>query len=234
MATTALQLIEASMAKIKKLAVGDVVSAEDADLCLDRLNSLMTSLESEGMFNYTTTNTVVTLPANSTSRTIGPLMQIPMIRPVKILRGSFARYQNYDYPIEPVSEQEYNEILIKSDTTAVAPCICFFDGGTPTGIVYFWPAPENDVQLHLVTPAPGGEATSTTTTYDFPPGYRRMVENNLAIEISPDFNVEPSRMLLSMAASSKRMLKRTNGRVPQLITEPVEYDRMNILYDEPV
>jgi hypothetical protein len=68
----------------------------------------------------------------------------------------------------------------------------------------------------LITPAPGGVAADTTTTYDFPPGYQRMVENNLAIEVAPDFNVQPSVMLQGMAANSKRLLKRTNYRTPQM------------------
>jgi hypothetical protein len=216
MATTALDLIEAAMSKINMLAAGETVSAEDADVCLNRLNSLMTSLENEGMFNYTTTKTIATLPASTTSRTIGAAQQIAMTRPVKILKGSFGRIGAIDYPIDPVSEPEYNAISLKSSIGSVAPCICFYDGGNPTGNVYFWPTASTSVELHLITPAPGGVATATTTTYDFPPGYKRMVENNLAIEIAADFNVSPSPMLQGMAANSKRLLKRTNYCTPQM------------------
>jgi hypothetical protein len=135
---------------------------------------------------------------------------------VKILKGSFGRIGAIDYPIDPVSEAEYNAISLKSSIGSVAPCVCFYDGGSPTGNVYFWPVASTSVELHLITPAPGGVAVDTTTTYDFPPGYQRMVENNLAIEISADFNVQPSVMLQGMAANSKRLLKRTNYRTPQM------------------
>jgi hypothetical protein len=216
MSVTALQLIEAAMSKLRKLAAGETVSAEDADLGLRRLNSLMTYLENEGMFNYTTTRTVATLPASTTSRTIGAAQQIAMVRPVEILKGSYSRLNSIDYPLTPVSEQEYNAISLKSSVGSVAPVVCFYDGGTPTGNVYFWPTAATAVELHLITPAPGGEAVDTTTVYNFPPGYQRMVENNLALELAPDFNVEPSAMVVKTAASSKRALRRTNQTVPQL------------------
>lgn len=214
--TTALALFKAAMSKINMLAAGETPSAEDQEVCLDRLNALMTALENEGMFNYTTTDTIATLPANTTSRTIGPAQQIAMTRPVRILRGSFGRIGGIDYRIDPVSEIEYNEISLKSSIGAVAPAVCFYDGGTPTGTVYFWPVSGGSVELHIITPAPGGVAVDGTTTYDFPPGYQRMIENLLALEIAPDFNTEASPQVRLMAMSAMRKIKRTNARTPQL------------------
>lgn len=213
---TALDLIKAAMSKINVLAAGETPSAEDVQVGLERLNALMTSLESEGLFNYTTTDTIATLPANTTSRTIGPAQQIAMVRPVRLLKGSFSRLGGIDYPLTPVSEQEYNLISLKSSIGSVAPAVCYYDGGTPTGNVYFWPVAAAAVELHLLSPAPGGEATSSTTSYDFPPGYQRAIENLLAVEIAPDFNTVASPVVVGMATSAKRMLKRTNSRVPHM------------------
>lgn len=214
--TTALDLIKAAMSKNNVLAAGETPSAEDAQVMLDRLNSLMTSLESEGMFNYTTTRTTASLPANTTSLTIGPAQQIAMVRPVKILKGSFTRVSGVDYPLTPVSEQEYNEISLKSSVGSVAPSVCFYDGGTPTGNVYFWPVASATVQVHLITPAPGGEAVDTSTTYDFPPGYRKMIENCLAVDSAADFNVQVNPQVERAAANAKRLLRRANRKIPQL------------------
>jgi hypothetical protein len=216
MATTALDLIKAAMSKNNVLAAGETPSAEDAQVCLSRLNALMTALENENIFNYTTTRTTFTLPANTASRTVGAAQQIAMVRPVEFLKGSFSRLNNIDYPLEPVSEQEYNAISVKSTLNAVAPEICFYDGGTPTGNVYFWPPVASAVEVHLLSPAPGGEATDTSTAYNFAPGYQRMIENGLAVEIASDFNVAPSPLVVQLYMSAKRMLKRTNARVPQL------------------
>lgn len=232
MATTALDLINAAMSKVNMLAAGETASAEDAAVCLDRLNALMTALENENIFNYTTTDTVFSLPASTTSRTIGAAMQIAMVRPTKLLRGSFSRLNGVDYPIEPISEQEYNAISIKSTLNAIAPEVMFYDGGTPTGIVYFWPPTASSVEVHLLSPAPGGEATSVATVYNFAPGYRRMIENGLAVEIAPDFNTNPPPLVVAMYISAKRQLKRTNARVPQL-DFPIRIGRSDITTDRP-
>ena len=153
---TALAIIESAMSKIGMLAAGETVSAEDAAVGLLRLNALVDALENEDMFAYTTTDTVFTLAASDVSMTIGPAMEIPMTRPVKILRGSFSRLNGVDYKLTPVSEPEYNEISQKSAYSSVAPAVCFYDGGSPTGILYFWPSPSASVEVHLITPEAGG------------------------------------------------------------------------------
>lgn len=215
MATTALVLIASAMSKIGKLAAGETVSSEDAAVCVERLNALTTSLEAEGLFSYAMTRTVATLAANTTSLTIGPAMQIAMVRPVKLLKGSFGRVSGIDYAIEPIAEAEYNAISLKSQIGSVAPAVCFYDGGLPTGIVYFWPYAGTSVELHLLSPATQGIAVTSNSTFDFPPGYQRMFEYNLAVDIAPDFQVVPSVLVVSMAAASRRALRR-NAPVAQL------------------
>jgi hypothetical protein len=213
---TALELIESAMGKIGVLNAGETVSAEDADVCIDRLNSLIDSMENDGMFSYTTLDTVFTLPAGSTTMTIGPSQQIDIARPVKMLRGSFCRVSGQDYPLTPTTEPEYNAICLKSSYSTLAPSVVFYDGQTPVGNLYFWPAPSSDVEVHLITPEPSGVAADLTTNYVFPPGYARYIEYALAIEISPDFNVTPSPMIVGAAANAKRAIRRTNARTPQL------------------
>jgi hypothetical protein len=221
---TALEIIESAMGKLGLFGPGDVVSAEDGDVCLQRLNALVDAWENEGLFAYTTTDTIFTLPANTSSRTIGPSMQINMVRPVKILMGSFCRVDNIDYRLTPIGESEYNNISLKSTQGSVTPSVCFYDGGTPTGIVYFWPISSVSVEVHLITPESGGTATDLTTSYVFPPGYQRALEYNLALEIAHDFDQKPTPMVMGAAANAKRSLKRTNSRVPQLDMEQITSD----------
>jgi hypothetical protein len=225
---TANQLIEAALQKIGILGVGDTVDADDADVCLDRLNSLLESWENDGLYGYTTKDTSFTLPANTTSRTIGTSMQINMTRPVKILPGCFSRLDDIDYTLMPVTEAEYNAIALKSSYSTTAPAVCFYDGGLPTGNVYFWPPAATAVEVHLITPEPTTSASTLVTNLVFPPGYQRALEYNLAVEIAPDFNVEPSRFIVAAAANSKRMLRRTNSRVPQLDVDNIDRRRFTV------
>jgi hypothetical protein len=219
--TTALSYIEAAMGKLGLLSAGEIVSAEDASLGLDRLASLLDAMTNEGMFGFTTLDTIFTLPANTTSRTIGPAMQIALVRPTRLLSGCFSRLDNIDYPLTPISEAEYNDIRLKSTVGSVAPAVCFYDGGMPTGNVYFWPVAGYPVEVHLITPTSETIPTSTTTDLVYPPGYQRYIENALAVEMAPDFGVTPSPMVVGMAANQRRLIKRTNARIPQLDMDPI-------------
>lgn len=213
---TALVMIESAMSKINMLAAGETVSAEDGAVGLLRLNALMDALENEGFFAYATTDTVFTLPANTTSRTIGPAQQIAMTRPVKLLNGSFSRVGVIDYPLDTITEAEYNLISLKSSVGSVAPAVAFYDGGNPTGNVYFWPTSATSVEVHLITPTASTQASSLTTDFALPPGYQRFIEYALAVELAPDFNTVARPEIVGAMMNAKRLIKRTNARVPQL------------------
>lgn len=229
---TAGELIDSALSKIGVLNAGETADAEDAAVGLTNLNTLVDAWENEGMYAYTTTDTTFTLPAATVSRTIGPSMQINMTRPVRILEGSFTRADGKDYPLRPITEAEYNSIGYKSDYASTAPDVCFYDGGVPTGNVYFWPPTVGSVEVHLITPEAGGSATSLTTNFVFPPGYRLAIEANLAVEVAPYFNIEPPPRLLLAAQNSKRLLKRTNSRVPQMETPDFTVARPDIFAGE--
>jgi len=213
---TALELIESAMSKINMLAAGETVSAEDAAVGIKRLNTMMDAWEGENLFNYATIDTIFTLPANTTSRTIGPSMQINVARPVKILPGCFSRIGGIDYHLLDITEAEYNALSLKSSIGSVAPSVCFYDGGNPTGNVYFWPTASTSVEVHLITPQTGTVALDVTTSFVFPPGYQRMIEYSLAIEMAPDFNTTASNAVIGAALNAKRLVRRTNARIPQL------------------
>jgi hypothetical protein len=216
MPVSALDLIESALGRIQVLAAGETVAAEDAATCLARLNSLVSAWEAEGMFAYTITETVFTLPANTTTMTIGPLQQVDLMRPIKVLLGSFTRINNVDYRLNPATQTEYNLIGLKSAYNALAPSIVYYDGETPTGNLYFWPPVGGDVEVHLMTPEEGGRAEDLYTSYLFPDGYQRAIELALAIDIAPDFSITPSPYLLQQAATAQRAVKRQNQRVPEL------------------
>lgn len=214
--TTALDLIESAMSKIGKLGSGEIVSAEDAAVCLKRLNTMMSAFEGNDMFQYTSTETIFTLPASTQSRTIGAGQQIDVVRPVRIMGTSYCRVANIDYPLEPIDEESYNSISLKTSVGSIAPSVCWFDGGVPTGNVFFWPLSGSSVSVHLITPQPGTQATSTSTIYALAPGWQRMIEYGLALDIAPDFGVEASKTLRADAINSQHAILIQSQQVRQM------------------
>ena len=53
-------------------------------------------------------------------------------------------------------------------------------------------------------------ADETDVLY-YPPGYLRTIKYNLAVELAPEFGVEPSRTVRQIARDSKRNIKRINN-----------------------
>jgi hypothetical protein len=55
------------------------------------------------------------------------------------------------------------------------------------------------------------QVANLSTVLYYPPGYLRAFTYNLAMEIAPEFGVEPSPQVKRIAMTSKRDLKRINN-----------------------
>lgn len=220
--STVLEFVKLAMGKIGAIGAGETPSGDDAALVLGRMNALIDSLGGEQMFAYTTTTTTATLTAGDSQLTIGTGLEINVARPVRILPQSFSRVGGIDYPLLPVTQDEFNNIAIKT-LTSVAPAVCYYGGQASSGTVDFWPVTTASVTLYIVTPTRLSENTSLTTELVIPPGYRRYFEYAVAVEIWPHFFPEKDIpiMLVKMAAGAKRSIEAMNYRVPQLAMEQV-------------
>lgn len=227
--TTAIKIIQGAMNSLGLLGAGQNARGIDAEHCLGRLNTLLNAMNLGPTFAYTDTETVFALPANTTSRTIGVAQQIAIARPDRIETSSFVRVGNLDYPLLPVDHETYNGIVMKT-LSGPWPAVCYWDGGSPNGVIYFWP--QGACSVHLVTSASVGLFADLTTDYSLPNGYERMFQYSLAEEIAPDFEVQPSASVVKIAQQTRRMVKRINLTVSQLdIPQIAEQEGRYILAD---
>lgn len=211
--TTANEIIAGALSKIEALGVGETPAAEDADTCLKALNALVDSWNLDPSQAYRTEQVTATLPSSTAYLTIGAAQSLSTARPIRIERGSFVTVGGIDYPLDPVDITEYNGIALKS-TSGPWPSVCAYDGGLPTGRVYFWPLGACTVSLTVRTLMT--EFAGLTTSYTLPPGLKRALIHNLGIEVAPDFGATPSADLRRLAVTSRKSFMRANSRVPQL------------------
>ena len=73
------------------------------------------------------------------------------------------------------------------------------------------PVPTRALEWHIISVEQLTEVSSVATNMYFPPGYLRAFRYNLAMELAPEFGVEPSPQVQRIAMSSKRNLKRVNN-----------------------
>lgn len=218
--TTATEIITEAMRHLGMLNAGETPNADDADACLTALNTLVDAWNLPSLTQYTTTDGTANLAGGATSLTIGPGQTINVTRPGRIEVGSWARAGDIDYELEQITEAEYNAISIKN-LAGFVPRVFYYDPGTTTGTIYYWPAPAATVVVHHPLALQFTAFANLTTDYSFPQGYRRAFVFNLAKEVAPMFTEQgPSPFVVAQAALSLRLVKRANHQVPQLDTYP--------------
>lgn len=213
--TTANQIIKRACLEIGAIDVTETVGGDEAQVCLDALNDLIDAWSTMPQAAYNNHEIVVSMAPSTFSLTIGPGQQIDTTRPIRI-EGAYARYNNLDRPIEVIDDKsEWDAILIKQLGTSW-PEALWYDGGLPTGNVYFWPQPSGTVSLHLTVLQYVSAYASLTTDQVLSRGYARALSLNLAIEIASMFKLEPSPSLARRASLAYRAIRRANSVVSEM------------------
>lgn len=213
--TTANQIIKRACLEIGAIDVTETVGGDEAQVCLDALNGLVESWGTMPQAAYNNQEIVVTMAPSTFGMTIGPGQQIDTSRPLRI-ESAYARYNNLDRPIEVIEDKaEWDSILIKQLGTSW-PEALWYDGGLPTGNVYFWPQPSGTVTLHLTVLNYVSNFDDLTTDKVLSKGYERALALNLAIEIAGMFKLEPTPSLNRRASLAFRAIRRANSVVPEM------------------
>ena len=213
--TTANEIISEGFGKLGLLEAGETVQPDDAAQGLLVLNTLVDALNLPSNFAYTNNDATATLGAGVASLTIGPAQSIAVTRPVRIEPGSYSRLNGIDYPMDSITEQEYNLIQFKTNQ-GTAPNRFFYDAGASTGIIYYHPVPVVSVVVHHPVQQQASSFADLTTVYTLPQGLKRVFVYNFALDIAPDFEREAPPTVITTAAASLREWKRANSTVPRL------------------
>jgi hypothetical protein len=89
--------------------------------------------------------------------------------------------------------------------------VLFVNTSFPNTSMSVYPVPTRDLEWHFISMTPLTQPATLTTVLAFPPGYLRAFTYNLAMEIAPEFGIEPSHQIQRIATVSKRDLKRINN-----------------------
>jgi hypothetical protein len=209
--TTAQQIATAALEDIGVADPASTPSAGDSVLCLRRLNRIIDSWSTQRLYAHSTIDVSATL--NGSSLTIGASQDLDTPRPVRLEPGCYITVGEVDYPLEVLTEAQYNGIHMKS-VDAGWPRYCFYDAASPTGTVYFWPAGSGVV--HLMVKAQVSQFANLTTDYTLTPGVELALVMTLAESIAPVFERKLPLEYMRAAANARRVMRRANVEVPQL------------------
>jgi hypothetical protein len=210
--TTAAQIIDRAYTLLGYKDPADALSGQDQSYALDALNDLLDSWNTQSLFIFTSNEVVAT--ASGLPITIGPAMMVDTPRPVKMLPGSFARISGLDYPITWISEQQYQEIMLKN-TASTIPIYGMYDTGAPTGNLYFWPYQNTPTEYHILVESQLTAFPDMGTDVTLPQGYSRALSYSLAEELAPGLR-DVSALVVKNAMNARRAIRQANVVVPIL------------------
>ena len=212
MPTTAGDQINRALRLLGVLAEGETPSAAVSQDSLTALNQLIESWNTERLSVFSTQDQVFTWPSSTRSRTLGPSGDFVGNRPILVDDATYFRdpLTNVSYGIKIINQQQYDGIAVKT-VTSTYPQVVWINMTYPDIEMYVYPVPIRDLEWHIISVDELSQPANLATDLTFPPGYLRAFVYNLAMEIAPEFGVEPSGQVRRIAMTSKRNLKRINN-----------------------
>lgn len=208
MPTTALDIITGAAKLIGVVFKSEALTPDEANDGLVALNDMLDSWSNDNLTTYAYTLENFTL-TGAASYTIGTGGTLNTARPINIATAVL-RVGNVDYPLEIITQQEYiTEIPIKSIGSTI-PQYLTYDNGYPLGTIKIYPVAAGGV-LYLLSNKPLSNLAALTTSVDLPPGWKKALKFNLAIDLAGEFGVEIPQAVLAGAKSSLGMIKRATS-----------------------
>lgn len=160
-------------------------------------------------FTYAVANSPTTPATGTPVFTAG---DFAVARPTK-LTGAFSRLSNVDTPIGIVTEGYWTNIIDKA-TTAAAPEHILYRASSPFGLLFVNPPPTATPVLHIKYMRTIQEYTSLSQDQILPPGYRRMLELSLALELAPEFQARiPEEVAQNIQANLNSLMEMNSARL---------------------
>ena len=199
------------------LAEGETPSASVSQDALMALNQMIDSWNTERLSVFSTIDQITNWPVDQINATLGPTGSLvrlngTAVRPILVDDATYFRdpQTNVSYGIKLINQQQYDGIAVKT-VTSTYPQVLWVNMTYPDIEMYIYPVPTRLLEWHFVSIEELSQPATLNTDLAFPPGYLRAFVYNLALEIAPEFGIEPSAQVKRIAMTSKRNLKRMNN-----------------------
>jgi len=208
--------INSALRKIGVLTAQDEASPSDSQLGLDTLNRIIDSYNTENLIVTYLQDVLIAQPTNgwTSTITIGTGQQIDTSAPVQI-EGLYWREGGTDYKSEIMSPSQWQMILTKGNIKI--PTRHYIQRADENYIkINFDSIPQAGLTLHLLAKMPYtgvngvGKEYLPTDDINWTTGFEKMLMYRLAVELAPDFEVQVSQIVTSLAMDSEMKLKAYN------------------------
>jgi len=220
MAYTALNLITDVLLDMGVIADEQTPTASQAVGALTKLNDLIEAWNLDTLKVYGAKQYILPLVPNQGTYTIGTGGNLDVPRPILITKA-FIRQNTgvpanqYDYPVEVLTNEEWSELPNKA-ITGTFPYAVWFNETYPYIQLNVSPVPTgSNYSLIFWADGMGGELT-LNTTLQLPPGYKRALKYALFMELAPGYQIETPAAIAALASSSKHQIDVYNLQLNEL------------------
>lgn len=209
---TTTELINGALRLLGILAEGETPSADTSNDALTAMRQMIDSWNTEDLMIFNTQDQVFNWPSSTKTRSLGPSGDFVGNRPVIMDDSTYFRDPgtNVSYGIKIINQQQYDGIAVKT-VTSTYPQVMWINMEFPNISMTIYPVPTRELEWHFISYDELTNPVTLADTLAFPPGYLRAFRYNLAMEIAPEFGVEPAAQVQRIAIVSKRNLKRINN-----------------------
>ena len=219
---TAISMIKRAMRLSGSIGVGETPTSDEADDGLDALNTMLDSWSIERLQVYYIVEESLTLTGGATY-TMGVGGNLNTTRPTRIEDSCFIRFNSIDTPLKLLNFEGYAAIVDKT-TGSNIPQYLFVDMQNPLVRLTFWPVPSSaSAVAHIFSWKQLQQFATLTDVLALPPGYKRAIEYNLALEFGPEFGdgftQEQWNKIVGTANKAKANIERINAPAPIMRSE---------------
>lgn len=229
--TTALDLITGAAKIIGVVFKSEALSADEASDGLTALNDMLDSWSNDDLITFAPTLESFAMTGAS-SYTIGSGGTLNTTRPINIITA-VVRSGTVDYPLEILTPEQYQtEVPVKNINTQI-PKYLTYDNGYPLGTIKMFAIPLSGTTLYLQTNKPLSNLSALTTTVDLPPGWKKAIKYNLAIDLAPQYGAQITPQILDQAKKSLGAIKRATSANTGMPYTPATIQYYSILTGTP-
>lgn len=217
--TTALLLLGVASAE-------QPISAFAAQHALEALNTLLDSWATERLLTYTRPKIPLVLEPGRATYTWGistPPADIPREPPVRLELALLTvedTTPGLEWELEIFTQSEYEASVWLKGMESTYPAMLYLEASQPVARLHVWPVPQIAYTLQLLPWTAHAPYAGWDDVLPWPNGYQRAMQFNLALELAPQYGVEPSPLILRTAEESKRAIFPINVEVGRLSLMP--------------
>lgn len=214
-------LISDALKSLGVLAAGENIEAGDAQDALVSLNDMLETWNNDNLKVYSINRQVFPLTVGVQDYTLGTGGTFNIPRPNWIQNVSIipdASAPTLEIPIDMLRDEQWRNVAVKS-LTSTFPTLVYPHGDFPLNTLSFWPAPSAACSAVLYTPVHVSAFATINDTVSFPNGYREALRFGLALRLAPNYGIEPSATIVSLAMNALNWIRKVNWTPDELTVD---------------